>query len=364
MHIVIGAGVIGASVAYYLARAGAPVTVIDAGRIGGGTSSTSFAWVNSHSKAPRAYHDLNVAGMHAHATLREDFDSPSWWHGGGTLEWESGAPQTYRKKVEQLQAWGYAAQWLDPQQVRALEPDINAAAIGDAAVAFFADEGWVDPVVYSHALLTAAAQHGATVLSHLGVAGIRQQGDRVVGVTTADGVAHAADVVINCTGRWADQAALPALLRIPLAPSAGLMLFTPPLASSVQRVIFSPRVHIRPDGAGRLLICRNDLEVPLDAKPQQYAEDVAVLLQAAAAVLPLLRGVDAEALRVGIRAIPADQFPAVGTAPGITGYYSVVTHSGVTLAPFLGAAVADEILNNIERPELASFRPQRFFQST
>ena len=86
--IVIGAGVMGASVAYRLAQAGASVTVLEATRIGGGTSGISFAWTNAHSKPPRAYHELNVAGMKAHAALRDDFGATPWWHGGGSLEWE------------------------------------------------------------------------------------------------------------------------------------------------------------------------------------------------------------------------------------------------------------------------------------
>ena len=51
--IVIGAGVMGASVAYRLAQAGAAVTVLEATRIGGGTSGISFAWTNAHKKPPK-----------------------------------------------------------------------------------------------------------------------------------------------------------------------------------------------------------------------------------------------------------------------------------------------------------------------
>src|SRR5438309_11326285 len=69
--IVIGAGVMGASVAYRLAQAGAAVTVLEATRIGGGTSGISFAWTNAHEKPPKPYHDLNVAGMKAHAALAD-----------------------------------------------------------------------------------------------------------------------------------------------------------------------------------------------------------------------------------------------------------------------------------------------------
>jgi glycine/D-amino acid oxidase-like deaminating enzyme len=47
--------------------------------------------------------------------------------------------------------------------------------------------------------------------------------------------------------------------------------------------------------------------------------------------------------------------------PRIGGYYLAITHSGVTLSPFLGAAVADEVVHGRRRPELEPFRPGRFF---
>ena len=156
--VVIGAGVMGASVAYRLAMAGASVTVLEAGRIGGGTSTCSFAWTNSNDKKPRAYHDLNVAGMKAHAALAEEFGATPWWHGGGNVEWT--APEdraALQAKVERLLAWGYAAEWITPRQLLELEPDIDPAQIGDAPIAYYPDDGWLDPVVYIAAMLGAGA---------------------------------------------------------------------------------------------------------------------------------------------------------------------------------------------------------------
>jgi glycine/D-amino acid oxidase-like deaminating enzyme len=74
--VVVGAGVIGAAVAFRLAQAGARVTVLEgADRVGAGTSGRSFAWTNSNGKTPREYHDLNVAGLQAHAALGGEFGS-------------------------------------------------------------------------------------------------------------------------------------------------------------------------------------------------------------------------------------------------------------------------------------------------
>ena len=54
-------------------------------------------------------------------------------------------------------------------------------------------------------------------------------------------------------------------------------------------------------------------------------------------------------MRVGTRAIPADGLSVVGAMPGLDGYYVVVTHSGVTLSPFLARAVATEIVHESRR---------------
>src|SRR3977135_1822520 len=221
--IVIGAGVMGASVAFRLAQAGADVTVFEATRIGGGTSGISSAWPNAHKKPPKPYHDLNVGGMKAHAALRDEFGATPWWHGGGSLEWE---PETERsaqgENVEQLREWGSAAEWIDRQQALELEPDIDPAVIGDAPVAYFPEEGWLDPVVYAHAMLSAARhRHGAKVICGARVADLIITADRVSGVRLADGTLHEADMVVNCAGRWTNEAVSEAGLHLPLAPSVG-----------------------------------------------------------------------------------------------------------------------------------------------
>jgi hypothetical protein len=66
-------------------QAGARVTLLEgAGRVGADTSGRSFAWTNSNGNTPRTFHNLNVAGMQAHAALGGEFGSAPWWHGGGS----------------------------------------------------------------------------------------------------------------------------------------------------------------------------------------------------------------------------------------------------------------------------------------
>jgi glycine/D-amino acid oxidase-like deaminating enzyme len=363
--IVIGAGVMGASVAYRLAQAGAEVTVLEATRVGGGTSGISFAWTNAHMKPPKPYHDLNVGGMKAHAALRDEFGATPWWHGGGSIEWGSEADHAaQRANVAQLQSWGYAAQWIDHKQVLELEPDIDPATIGDAPVAYFPEEGWLDPVVYAHAMLSAARRHhGAKIVCEARVTDLLMTADRVTGVRIADGTQHEADMVINCAGRWTNEAVRESGLHLPLAPTVGFLVFTPPVAASLSRVVRTSVIDARPDGAGRLMLHWNptDATLSLDTKLSPSMPEARDMVQRARRLLPSIGDVAPEAVRIAIRPIPGDHLSAVGPMPRVNGYYLAVTHSGVTMAPFLGAAVADEVMRGKQREELAELRPARFF---
>ena len=345
--IVIGAGVMGASVAYRAAVGGASVTVLEAGRIGGGTSGISFAWTNSNGKTPRAYHDLNVAGMKAHAALAEEFGATPWWHGGGNVEWtvpEDRAAQ--QAKVERLQSWGYAAEWITPAQLLELEPDIDPAQIGDSPIAYFPEEGWLDPVVYAAAMLGAARSHGASVICGVRVSETVMRGGRITGVKTADGRLFEANKVVNCAGRWANDPVSDAGLHLPLAPTVGFLVFTPPVAARVGRVL-----HWN----------ATDATLAFDPRPSAAMPEARDLMQRARRLLPWIGDVKPEAARMAIRPIPGDSFSAVGPVPRVEGYYLAITHSGVTMSPFLGAAVANEIVHGRQCPELAEFRPARFF---
>jgi glycine/D-amino acid oxidase-like deaminating enzyme len=263
-----------------------------------------------------------------------------------------------------LQSWGYAAEWIDQKQLHELEPDIDLATVGDAPVAYFPDEGWLDPVVYAHAMLSAARRrHGAQVICGARVVDLVITGDRVRGVRTADGTLHEADMVVNCAGRWTNEAVREAGLHLPLAPTVGFLVFTPPVAAGLSRVVRTSVIDARPDGAGRLMLHWNptDALFSIDSKLSPAMPEARDLVQRARRLLPSIGEVEPEAVRIAIRPIPGDHLSAIGPMPRIGGYYLAITHSGVTMSPFLGAAVADEVVRGRQRPELADFRPARFF---
>ena len=141
--VVLGAGIIGSSVAYEVAKAGAQVTVLDAGRIAGGASAASFAWTNATGKRPQSYFALNVAGMRAHLDLGQEFGHSPWFKQTGSLEWyskESDWP-AQKENADLIQEWGYNVQWIDKKRLSDLEPEIDLAAVGDSPLVYYPEEG-------------------------------------------------------------------------------------------------------------------------------------------------------------------------------------------------------------------------------
>jgi glycine/D-amino acid oxidase-like deaminating enzyme len=342
--VVIGAGVYGAAVSAALRRRGARVTVVDAGAPGGGTSGATFSWLNSCGKQPRPYHDLNVAGMAAHRKLAAETPGSDWYHEGGNLEWTDDEVKQERlvAKVDRVLGYGYEARWLTKADVLRLEPDVDPAHVPADGIAYFPREGWLEPVPMIAHLLA-----GADVVRGDAVAGLDVAGDRVHAVRLASGERLDADAVVNCAGpRAADIAAL-AGLTLPMRNTSGTLVCTSPVAVAVSRVVHAPRVHVRPDGAGRLLLHGHD-EAAADAV---FAD--------ACALYPGTGAGTVESVRVGERPIPGDGLPVLGRAEVVPNFHFAVSHSGATLSVHAGDLVAAEVMG-ADVADLAPFRFERF----
>jgi glycine/D-amino acid oxidase-like deaminating enzyme len=363
--IVIGAGVLGSSTAFRLARQGWAVTVLEAGRVGGGTSSCSFAWLNSSNKTPQSYHELNVAGMRAHADLAALFPDAPWLHRGGGIEIASGPEEgaELTARTERLRGWGYASALITASELAALEPDIDLTAIPEPTIAYSPEEGWLDPVLFAASMIRAARGLGAQIRTETPVAGLHVVAGHVRGVVTRAGERIEADAVVNCAGRWCNEASGDATLHIPLAPTVGLLVFTPPAPVTLGRVVRTPLVDARPDGAGRLMLHDNALDVTVDLAtlPAREMAQAETMVRGASRLLPAITGIRPEAARITARPIPGDGYSAIGWVPGVDGYYLAVTHSAVTMSAHLGALVAGEVSGGPPDAALAPFRPARFF---
>jgi glycine/D-amino acid oxidase-like deaminating enzyme len=352
--VVAGAGIIGANIAYQLARRGAAVTVLD--REGGATGATanSFAWINAtFSKQPRAYYELNRLGLQAWRRLEEDMKLPVRW--GGSLEWYSGEAQAaeLRKAVRGHQSWGYSVAMVEESRLRALEPNVTFGPV--AAAAHADEEGHVDPVAATHVLLQHAQSHGAVFRDRVTVTGLDGR-DRLRAVQTDAGDIPADVLVIACgvdTARVASMAGL----RVPLKESPGVLVHTAPLPPQLNRVVLAPRAHMKQKPDGRIVAGEGFGGTPTTDSGIEAAK---MFMRNAASELPALLRAPIERVTLGYRPLPSDGFPIVGFAQGRRDIYIAVMHSGVTLSPFVGRAAAMEILDGVDVDLLGPYRLERF----
>lgn len=221
---------------------------------------------------------------------------------------------------------------------------------------FFPQEVHCYPSLYLGYLLGQADRLAVTVLTGVAVTGLvaseLESPGQEARVVLSDGTTLSADRVVSAAGRWTNQIAGLAGVPLPMVEfqqpgdvTVGYLAITNPLPVSMNRLITSPWLNVRPAGGGRLLL--QALDVDATADPTQVPDvdsDVAEeLLSRLRAVLKNTEGARVAELQVGQRAMPRDGLSVIGKPMAAPWLYIVATHSGVTLAPVLGSGVAREI---------------------
>lgn len=362
--VVIGAGAVGAALSYRLAQAGARVTTVERRFAGSGTSGSSFAWLNGFSKTPRHYHRLNVMGIRDHVDLADELGG-RWVHIDGALHWEresdTVAVNRLRETVRRLREWGFRIDQASPETVtRELEPDLRIDPETVSEVYVAPREGWLEPVSMAHTVLHAAATRYGATLERATVSGLRGPSGAVNAVVLDDGRELPADVVINAAGPEAARIGELAGIRVPIDRQIGMLIVTA-AAPVCLRHVLQGAARARPDGGSRLVLHPEYLDshavegqpTPLDAPVIQRG------LEDTRAIIPGLADVPVEAVRIGMRPMPRDGHPIVGFEPAVSGLYTVVTHSGISLAARLALLVTEELAGG-DTAELEPYRPARF----
>ena len=374
--VVIGAGIVGASVAWRIASRGLRVTLVDRAEPGSGASSHSFAWINAGAKEPVSYHNLNRRSLEMWprfaAAIADDGDDANvglrW---GGKVSWETepGAAEQLQARVRQLQSWGYPSRLVSAAELAELEPSLEIGPV--AAAEYSENEGQVEPQLVVDACLRRLAEMEAGILTGTAVVGFSQDETgkiRAVQTTSGD---IAADTIVLAAGTDTTALAEMAGVKIPQAESPGVVIRTTPLPPLLHHVpvVYAPplgdgrrEIHLRQCADGRFMIGEGDQESLAEDDTQAHADD---LLARAACYLPGLADAQAIPVPVGWRPMPLDGYPTLGFADEAPNLYVALTHSGVTLAPALSQLAALEICENARADTVLSpYRPERFTAMT
>jgi glycine/D-amino acid oxidase-like deaminating enzyme len=350
--VIAGAGILGASLAYHLAKRGARVTMVDAQHPAAGATRKSFGWLNAtFSKRPRSYFDFSMLGITGWHRLEQELNGELKLQWGGSVAWFPPGPdgEQLSADVQHHQQWGYHTRLLDDAEVRQLLPRVAPGPIGTACHS--APEGAVDPVHAVSVLIEHARRSGADVRYPCQVIGF----DRAV--HTSQGALEADTIVLAC-GVSSPPLAQMAGVNVPLKDAPGVLVHTTPQPPVIDRIIQAPGVHFRQKLDGRIIIGGQIVAGAGTASTD--VADAQEIFREASRYLPALADAAIEQVTLGYRVMPADEYPIIGFAEARPNLYIAATHSGVTLAPVIGELAAIEILDSIPQPQLAPYGPSRF----
>ena len=379
--VVVGGGIVGCTAAFYLARRGATVALVERDTIAGGTTSRSFTWINATSKvADEAYHRLNATGCVLYETLAEEFGAATiGWHRTGMLQGvrrsnDSGYA-AMREQAASLEQYGYPHRLVGAAELATLEPDIRFD--DDIEAIYATSDAWLDAPLFAGFLVKRLRAMGSAVVEDCAAKTLVVDDDgTITGVTTDAGHFNAPNVLLaagpdtpevlaGLTGYDAFAA------RFPMKQVPGLLLTTPANAASrcLRHVIYvddpADAMHLRPDATGGLRIGADDADgmVAEDASPERVRAAAAKILARAMSRFPGVVGevdLDDCDVAIGVRPYPLDGKTLAGPLPGSEGFYVIATHSGVTLAPALGHLMADLIIDGDLPDALKPFSLERF----
>jgi glycine/D-amino acid oxidase-like deaminating enzyme len=372
---VIGAGIVGSSIAYHLSKLGVRVTLIERETVASGASHGTFAWINATwAKQPRHYHAFSQHGVSSWHRLQKDLDLPIVW--GGSLEWFASESRQARlaSDITEQQAWGEPARLLTGAEAQAREPAVNFQ--GATQVASSPRDGAIDPVLVSKALVAAAIQQGAQVLERCEVLDVDDSSDDKGKLLRTSCGPIEADRVVLATGP--DPAAVQrfAGFDLPQRSTPGVIVVTRPVKPLLRGILVAPGIHIHQRMDGRLVIGEQE-GAPDNAahaerladRPKRFPDDSVAdqhaqrLLATTRDYLPSIGEAEVDEVMIGWRPLPVDGHPVIGPSPTDDHVYVAIMHSGVSLAAITGDLVARELADGVEMALLQPFRADRVFDT-
>jgi glycine oxidase len=362
--VFVGGGVIGLACAWRAAQRGACVVVLERAEPGAGATGVAagmLAPVGELTFGEPELLELTLAAARLYPDFVAELEAATGESTGyarqGALHVALDRDEAAQlRRVHDLQrSLELEAEWLPPRRCRDLEPGLTPSFNGGV---FAPDEAAVDPRALTLALLAALAAAGAEVWTGTEVVAGLFDGERLVGVRTADGAELGAGVVVLAAGAWSGQAEwLPEPARPPVRPVKGeiVELRTRDGAAPCKRILASERVYLVPRPDGRLIVGATSEEQGFDTTVT--AGGVHELLREAYRLLPDVAEMELVDAMAGLRPATPDNLPLVG--PGaIDGLLLATGHyrNGILLAPLTADAVA-ALLGGEQLPKSTAAAP-------
>ena len=248
--VVIGAGVSGLTSAYYLAKAGKDVVVVEKGTVGGEASGRNGGMISERVDEPPMI-PMAVESLKIWPTLDDELGYPTEFTHEGRLQVavsEEEMGDLFKERDEALRN-GLSVEQLDPSEIQDLIPGITGRTLGGL---FFANGGHANPQRSVQAFAWAFQDLGGRIQQHTAVTGMKVVDDRVTTVKTTSGTI-AADVVVAAAGPQTGLLAEMVGVHVPVAPARVEIIATAALDPLFDIAIVGNGLYGRQAARGNLL---------------------------------------------------------------------------------------------------------------
>ena len=368
--VVLGAGVMGASLAFHLTRAGVTqVTVLDKKELCGGMTAKSGALVRMHyTNEPEAR--LALAGLRYFQNWPDLVGGECGFRQTGFVMTVTPAnAERLRHNVEMLRRVGVNTSVITAEELRELQPFVRAEDLTIAA--YEPESGYADPRATTTAFMRQAQQRGATLREGVVVTSIRVLKGRIAGVETSLGFIEA-PIVVVMAGPWSDRLLRTAGVDFPLTPQRAQIAFyrRPPALASGHMVFIDGALgaYFRPHGRDLTLVGVGHWKPEPPPDPDHYNEandpgfPPAAKAKAARRLPDLLQAEFARG-HAGVYDVSPDSRAILDRAPGVEGLYIAAGFSGTgfKISPAVGACMAELITQGrATSVDITPFRMSRF----
>ena len=372
--VVIGAGAFGASVAYYLARHGKQVALLDAHEVVTQTSPRAAGLTQQIRSDPQMT-ALAMQSVRRITQLTAESGEPLTFHQNGSIKLaltETFAEQIH-DEVQRGQAQGLDITLLSHQEAQRLAPFLQPERA--LAIWYTATDLYLEPGDLPRAYIRAAQRSGVTVLPHTPATAIGTRAGQVEYVVTPQGTIET-PVVIDTAGAWTRVVGAMAGINVPLVPTRHQLYITEPLPGiraeqPIVRVL-DYNVYVRPEQGGLMLGGYEPDPLQVDGKglaTDFQIKDLALdmtplrrLTELVYAEFPLLRNPAIAQLRGGLPTMTPDGRHIVDQVPGVAGFFvaSGCCVGGLSISPAVGAVLADWVVEGTPSVDISLLRLDRF----
>ncbi|GFE90410.1 NAD(P)/FAD-dependent oxidoreductase [Steroidobacter agaridevorans] len=382
--VVLGGGLVGCAAAYYLARRGAGVLLVEQGDLNREASGRNAGSLHFQLEYRLIRYGDELAAQFAQiiplslvaledwrgleAELRADLEVGMH---GGLIVAESDADVALLERRQALQEkWGLASQLLSAAEVRRMAPYLAESVI---AAGYFPHEGHANPRLVAPAFARRAEELGVTIQSQTRVTGLMRDGAQWV-VTVVDRSGRAreviADAVLNAAGAWAGEIGALAHLHLPIFAVPLSMNVIERAAPLIPHLVqhASQRLTLKQVAAGNVLVgggwpsrfSREGSAMSTQRRADPVVENVMANLTLAARLVPAIGGLHLLRSWTGITGITTDQMPLLGAVPEAPGFFVAAGGAAFTHGPTYARLVSELILEGRPSVSIDLYSPARF----